>query len=295
ISLRAVSTVHALYKSLPQTTIPLNMANSTISEARWIPENDAYQDEIGMSHENFALNLSEQFSCILYIESGGFDVESDSFEGVMAMSSGNSLYIPKCLLGDLWENKREQHQMQRIIGNIGRPGFSMMVSPQNVRMREIEDDKWVMVNHHPFDGKNSDCFQQTTLHLSFTDYVMPIDVGDHGKRDAQVYFLEAAVSVHDRGEWVGDIDVLRSLASPKLQLIRAIRDCKKKHTDQDILPSRFSQFLTIENWEELIDSPQDAAVVRASGNWQARLAAASLGIQRGHTIRLLSRGICWPC
>ncbi len=36
-------------------------------------------------------------------------------------------------------------------------------------------------------------------------------------------------------------------------------------------------------------------MVRARGNWQARLAAAAFSIQRGHETRILPDEVCWNC
>lgn len=52
-------------------------------------------------------------------------------------------------------------------------------------------------------------------------------------------------------------------------------------------------------WEELLDSPnhrEKAGVVRAYGNWIARLAATCISIQKGHRTILISKSpVCSAC
>ncbi|KAH8745235.1 hypothetical protein F5882DRAFT_471677 [Hyaloscypha sp. PMI_1271] len=144
------------------------------------------------------------------------------------------------------------------------------------RMREPGHDSWTQISHHPFDGKLENNFQHTTLHLTFSDYELPIDVGQHGLRDRQIYFLEAPVSVHDHGEWVGDLDVLKALNSENLRR-RPI--CTGHDSSERADESLLSRAVSLDNWEELLGSPADTAVVRTHGHWQARLAAMVLSIQ----------------
>lgn len=90
--------------------------------------------------------------------------------GVHAISIGNSLYIAKCLLQDPCE--RSPALVERVIGNLGKPGMAMLTSPATPRSREVGYD-YSLVNHYPFDGSESNCFQHTTLHMSYTDWTLP--------------------------------------------------------------------------------------------------------------------------
>jgi len=101
--------------------------------------------------------------------------------------------------------------MRRVIGNIGGPGITMLVPPANPLIREVGPENWNVVTYATYDGKREDSFQGTSLHLSFTGYNPPIVIGEHGAQDAEVYILESAVSVHDHGKWVADLDVLKAL------------------------------------------------------------------------------------
>lgn len=148
-------------------------------------------------------------------ESGSFDIDPYALKSVMAMSSGNSIYVAAPLLLDPADST-PTYQVQRIVGNVGKPGIAMMTAPQKPRMRTLDGDTWNNINHNEFDGVPANSFQNTTLHLSFTDWEMPIDASNHGMRDREVFFLEALVSVHHRGEWVADIDILKMFSDCKL-------------------------------------------------------------------------------
>lgn len=210
----------------------------------------------------------------------------------MAMSAGNSLYVAATLLSDPWQ-RAQDCRVKRIVGNVGRPGIAMMIPPQDPRMRVLEHDSWHLINHVEFSGTPEDCFQHTTLHLSFSDWEMPIDVGTHGARDTEIFFLEAPISVHDRGRWIADLDILKTLSDDKCRRI-IFPPCSCGDFISDPMDG-FSDMTSIDTWEELLESPLEMGVVRAHANWQARLAAAALSIQRGHQTWVLPENVCWRC
>lgn len=61
-----------------------------------------------------------------------------------------------------------------------------------------------------------DCFTDTSLHLSFTEYELPVDTGTHGGRDHSAYYLESLVSVCDGQDWIADLDVLSMFRNDKV-------------------------------------------------------------------------------
>jgi hypothetical protein len=114
---------------------------------------------------------------------------------------------------------------------------------------------------------------------------------------ASPFFLEAPVSIHNRGNWVADVDILSLFAGGGLTVLLATQ-CQGH---QGLIPSEIAkeivthELVTIDSWEELLDTPVESAVIRAHGNWQARLAAAALSIQLGHETRVVPRIFCWLC
>lgn len=70
--------------------------------------------------------------------------------------------------------------------------------------------------------------------------------------------------------------------------------CAQRHENHAVRES-LCRFVSIDSWDEILDSPIEVGVIRARGNWQARLAAAALAIQRGHETRIIPDRVCWPC
>lgn len=64
----------------------------------------------------------------------------------------------------------------------------------------------------------------------------------------------------------------------------------------DIGVSPKSRIISIDNWLQLIE-PQEGrlALVRAHKNWQPRLAAPALSIQKGFFTVVLPEKVCWEC
>ena len=289
-SLKALSTVVEIYKSLPRATVALRIACQPLHKSKWIP----FPDDVVLPRYRrnfvFDLNRAQIFACIVIFESGFLNLGPDSLKAVMAMSSGNSFYIATPLLSDPWTDY-SGNQVSRIIGNVGRPGIAMLVPPQNPRSQSI-DHNWKLINHDEFNGIREDCFPHTTLHLSFSGWEMAIDVGIHGTQDHEARFLEAPISIHDRGKWVADLDPLRTLLGSMVKRINAPQCSGNHSTDDGPLPF---EMVSIDSWEELLEKPLEPGVVRACGNRQARLAATALSVQRGHEVRILPEEYCWKC
>jgi hypothetical protein len=290
-SFRALWTMVDVYKNLTDARIAVKVANTPIHRAKW-----AGPGQSSDCSQRLTLTLAETFSCIARFESGTLDIDPVALQSVMAMSSENSLFIASSLLGDPIEFGRRS-KVKRAVGNIGRPGIAMMVSPRWPMMRKLDPDTWNQINHHDFDGSKDDSFVHATLHISYTDWEMPIEIGEHGTRDREIFFLEAPISIHDRGKWVADVDILRMFSDPKFRLLQP-PDCPG-HEGVD--PLKITQeivdqgFINIDSWEELLDTPLEPAVLRAQLNWQARLAAAALSVQRGHVTGVVPLTFCWSC
>ncbi|KAH6672036.1 hypothetical protein B0J14DRAFT_594991 [Halenospora varia] len=162
--------------------------------------------------------------------------------------------------------------------------------------KSFDYNNWELITHAKFDGTCQDCFQATTLHLSFTDYEQTVDVGRRGIKDTEVVLIESVVSVHDRGKWISDIDIIKSLSSGKF-LVAVMPPCD--HSEQERKYSEdkaVERIVSIDNWEELLDAVEDAtAIVRAHDNWLARLAATAISIQNKRKTIVLPSEICWEC
>jgi len=315
-SLKALAAASKVYGNFPDSTIAIGIIGKPIYSRYWasaistrpetaqsvtskiaIPVNTlAPLTESGLIPVSM-LSRAATFSCLTLFESGHCDVEPTVLEEVMALSSGDSIYVTAPLLCDPLEGKHP-YEMRRVIGNIGRPGITMLVPPANPLTRKAGPENWNVITHAGYDGKREDSFQGTTLHLSFTGYNPPITLNEHGAQDAEVFLLESVVSVHDHGKWVADLDVLKALGSEFLVGVdqSSVGVCSHK---KDQLPS--IALTAIDSWDEFLDLPSYPSVVRARGNWVARLSLAVAGINQfsntnsGRRILLCKDTFCWKC
>jgi len=52
----------------------------------------------------------------------------------------------------------------------------------------------------------------------------------------------------------------------------------------------------VDNWDEFLETPSDGIlVIRAHGNWIARLAFTVLSVNRGVKTIVLPNDVCWGC
>ncbi|KAI0866157.1 hypothetical protein F4860DRAFT_210106 [Xylaria cubensis] len=307
-SLRALVTISSIYSQIPNSTISLGVISHCLPEMAWIPiEKNWLFRQDDPKFRRYQLNRSSTFSCLLLLETGSLSVPPTAFSNVMAMATGDSIYIAKNLISDP-SVKCFAHEICQIKGSIGKPGIALMVPPKNPLIREMDLSNWQCVNHSAFDGKLHDAFSSTTLHLRFTEYIFPVDVGSHGSRDFEIYFLESLVSVHDRGEWVADLDVLRTLEQDstwtvgekplwKQPMLSCVTECEHvRHAKVGSMKgTEYSDIVAIDDWNEILDPPSTVAIVRSLDNWLGRLAAAAVCRQLGFLVIILPGKVCWTC
>jgi len=319
---RALAIVLDIYAQFPKATIALKVVEKPLSQQRWamlykpssirLPDfiSEGEWSEKGIDQRMFgffpySLARRQYFALLATFETGTLNPRPSSLDKVMAMCSGDSLFVAAHLLVDPFESRYlKGSSICRIRGNIGRPGITMMVPPPDLQVKKQNSADWTLVNHDSFDGEVFDSFGGTSLHLSFTEYNRPVNTGIHGVRDAEMYFVEAYVQVHFRGRWIGDIDIISGLESGHFDTYD-ISDSRRwwaldtsqvacMHTAKHI---RKNRLIAVDNWDEFIDIPKDGTIVRAKDNWMARLAAASLSVQRKNRTIVLksSDSLCWPC
>ncbi|KAH7395409.1 hypothetical protein BKA64DRAFT_643248 [Cadophora sp. MPI-SDFR-AT-0126] len=351
-----------VYKLLLSSTIDLGVTLQPFRNAHWVcsaqnralrPKQTAGTSSVVQgSHlkekERFVYHLDrpETFSCIAMFESGSLNTRPSALSSVMAMSTGNSIFVSAPLLCDPSEAPLP-HEVRRVVGNIGRAGIAMLIPPQNPKITTFKPETWSLINHSMFDGKIEDSFQHTSLHLSFTPYSLALIVGDHGAQDKEAFLLEALVSIHDRDKWVADLDILKTFQSPLFSRIQHNYSCNHtctcghtgslpKSSGPAVLLCPYINDCTIcrpkcgcehifgcpglntdsshrsnyenrnrgakplnlaslDNWEDIIEREDMNCLVRANGNWLARLAATVLSVAQGHETIVLSNPICWGC
>jgi hypothetical protein len=152
-------------------------------------------------------------------------------------------------------------------------------------IREINPGAWNVINNAAFNGLQENHFTRTSLHLHFTEYYRPIDLSSRGEQDSRASILESIVSIHDSGTWVADVDVLGVTDSEnwveddnvsavirrgKVGRIASPKSCTCGNT------TSFSDLISIECWDEILDLPSAGSVVRVRGSAIARLATATV-------------------
>ncbi|KAH8597426.1 hypothetical protein B0O99DRAFT_507860 [Bisporella sp. PMI_857] len=284
--LQACSEMVNLYSSFPGATISALVVSYNITLAKL-----AVQD---LSQKS-GLSLAQAFACIAMFESGTCNVDPECLSEVFAMSSGNSLFVAAALLCDPYD-RPNLSTVRRVVGNIGRPGITFLICPPEVKIREADPEQWMSINHNKFDGQLDDCFQNTSLHLSFTEYEFPVDSG-HASRhiiDRSAILLESLISLFDGGKWVAEVDILKTASST------CDGNCRLKNWKETTLKPTSPDYqlaaVSVENWDELIESPTTGVIaVRAHKNWLARLAAMAVSRKQGYYPVILPEDPCWSC
>ncbi|KAL4973001.1 hypothetical protein BDW66DRAFT_169041 [Aspergillus desertorum] len=244
------------------------------------------------------LTRQQAFASILQFESGTLSVDVQEMDSVMAISSGNSLYIAQRLLHDpIPPETLASCAVAHAIGNVGKPGIALLFAPEKPDVREHDVERWHVVNHNSFDGMPSGgSFQGSSLHMSFTGWEGPLRVrGPAAFRGMEAYHLETQISMYDRGEWVADLNVLKSLqSSPDIATCGVYdRDCGHN-------PSAVHcgvKLVSIDCWEELLSPAERPMVLRSGASWMARLTAVSIAHSKGFKCFLLPthKALCWTC
>ena len=282
-SLRALAAAQEVFNKLPNAEVDLAVVSRSLSQAKWAQSLWLLPD--------FVMTRASAVACICMFESGELNLQPEDLEDVMAVSSSNNLYASEVLFCDPYESP-PAHAFRHVIGNVGKPGLVLLLSPRNSILREPDVGSWEMVNHAPFNGRFEDNFASTSLHLCLTGYEQPVNINDHGDRDSVVHFVEAAVSAHERGLWHADLDLLR--LSKRNWSRSSAADCPHDE-EQAADVSLLADFASIDNWYEVLDPPLNPAIVRSQGNWIARLALSAIPSPKKQKMTIIADKPCCAC
>jgi hypothetical protein len=289
-NLEALSVSAELLRQCSSATIPMKISNLSLKKGKWFPH-AAVKADRAIPDLMQGLTRAQSFACICMLESGGIDVGPSYFERAFALSAGNSLYVARVLLKDPADSGPDW-LIERIVGNIGIPGISVIVSAEILRVADAPDDPRA-IQHQPYNDRREDSFSGVTMHLSMTDWRVPVPTGAVGHIDQDLFLTEAYVSVHDGGKWYADIDVLAA-RSETIEAYAEVCRCKTKQ----VKPLR--NFVCIDTFDELLELPEVDAIFRAKGNWTARLAAVCIWRQKKlpATLKVIedhANERCWKC
>ncbi|TRX90100.1 hypothetical protein FHL15_009019 [Xylaria flabelliformis] len=302
-ALLALSQIDQLYETLDGARINLGVLQSQLHLAKWVEWGNG-----GLK------NLTSAFVCIAMMETGEFDIDPSSLENVIALSSGDSIFVASALLRDPLLPAESSKLVKRVLGSVGRSELVFMVPTAEPILKEADPGSWRLINHHAFDGQFLNAFTGTSLHLSFTDYELPLDVGSKGLRDKQAIILESVISLNDGGTHYGDIDIMTAMNALQQGWFRkcnhiyqsavgrcdydlGLDGCNMATSGRVQDQKGFKDILTsLDCWEEVFDFPRKGAgIFRAAGNWEARLAAVAVGGQLKRRVLVLPPNGCMLC
>jgi hypothetical protein len=282
-SLGALHFAFQLYSNLPDAQVELSITKDTLSKYSWSKTNIDDSEH------------ARSFACIASLETGYLNTNPSTINHVMGISVASSLYVAQFVWSDPYV-PLPKSTIRRSIGNVGKKGMAFLISPQNPNMKEPGYDKWKVVQHAPFDGLFENNFAETSLHFSFTGYELPIDTGEHGLKDKDVYFLQSVVQAYEGSNWVADLDILEAFINRtgKGAIWRLATQCRHNAKEaSDFKP--LGNVVSIDCWDELLDDTQQTSIVRANGNWLARLALTVVAYQRGRKVVIADKKVCWAC
>ena len=150
-SAKAVSTAAMIFRKFPDVTIDIHVLQRKVWEAKWLRStvSNMMKSQVHMttsrvtppSLEPYELDLACAFACVTMFDSGHYDADPAELVNVMAMSSGDSLYVGAALLCDPSEDLFSG-DIKRIAGNIGRPGIAFLVPPLAPLLKKVSINEW---------------------------------------------------------------------------------------------------------------------------------------------------------
>ncbi|KAI1754916.1 hypothetical protein F4782DRAFT_528266 [Xylaria castorea] len=304
-SVTALQIATIMYNQLPGATISLRLVDMELHKASWLPDSFAEEQDNLRMYQHWIPRISatdwfqkmtraEAFGCIALFESGRFNIKKEHLADVLTLCSEDSIFVAGIMLGDPSSQSPSGPQIRHLVGSIGQAGLVLLVSPLNPRVRPTGYNPG-SVQHKQYDGRRENKFESVSLHLSFTEWKMPLDWASTGEIDQEVFLLESVLSVMHSGQWIGDIDVLELEKSPVDVFETDCKgDCEVEGTDH----TQTMELISLDTWEELLDPPPSVGVFRARSNWAARLAAASILSQQNNAHSILLIGgtqLCWKC
>ncbi|KAI1173813.1 hypothetical protein F4777DRAFT_589611 [Nemania sp. FL0916] len=291
-SIVALQIATMLYDQLPGATVSLRVVETELHNASWLP--DSFTEDRG-NQSSGPIWLSTTSASDWLRQMTRPEAFGCQLTDVLALCTEDSIFVAGIMLRDPSSSSTKGPEIRHLVGSIGHAGVVFLVSPINTRVRQ-PDYNALSVQHKEYDGKRENKFGSVSLHLSFTEWKMPLDWANTGEIDQQVFLLESILSVMNGGQWIGDIDVLEIEKTPIDVFETDCKgDCEAGEIDEYV---QKMELISLDTWEELLDPPPAVAIFRAKTNWAARLAAVSILSRRGDSHSILIIGgteLCWKC
>ncbi|TRX88740.1 hypothetical protein FHL15_010412 [Xylaria flabelliformis] len=306
INLQAAALIESLYRNMGEASIDVRAVGVDFTKAKWV-NSAVIQTQQKLGGKNMVspqavltpylhakdIDTATCFACIAMMETGSYDLGPGGLRSVFGLCASDSLYITSCLLRDP-ADRLNMPPIQRYTGNIGRAGMALMVPPNEPEIRRYDlIDEWYQYDHNVYAGVMEDCFKGTSLHLSFSQASQAVNLNFSGGPDIEAYFLETLISVYSRAEWIAELDVLGSVTHPNLKSEAEIlkgKTCSCKYP-----ANKDPTIISIDNFAEMLVPPTQPGIIRAKGNWQARLAATALCLAKGYKVVIKEPNTCLAC
>ncbi|KAI1743886.1 hypothetical protein F4680DRAFT_444581 [Xylaria scruposa] len=308
INLQAATLIESLYRNMGEASIDVRAVGVDFTKAKWV-NSAVIQTQQKLRGKNTIspraaprptpylhakdIDTATCFACIAMMETGSYDLDPGGLRSVFGLCASDSLYIASCLLRDP-ADRLNMPPIQRYTGNIGKAGMALMVPPNEPEIRRYDlIDEWYQYDHNVYTGVMEDCFKGTSLHLSFSEASQAVNVNFSGGPDIEAYFIETLISVYNRAEWIAELDVLGSVTHPNLKSEAEIlqgKACSCKHPTNN-----GPTVISIDNFAEMLVPPTQPGIIRAKGNWQARLAATALCLAKGYKVVIKEPNTCLTC
>ncbi|KAG8161927.1 hypothetical protein KVR01_007692 [Diaporthe batatas] len=261
-SLRSLDWANKVYDSLDGAKVSSCVVERGLYDVKW-----------ASSSWHTPATLAMAFSCIAFMDTGKVSLDPESLEQVIALSSGNSLFVSTRLLTDPFD-ELDETAVTRIVGNVGAPGVSLLIPPAASPLTSSLSPERGAVTYASFNGRREDNFKGTTLQLSLTSQRLPLAYGVSGIIDHQVFFVESVIMVHDSGQWVADLDILEAFNITEANRVRIPRRRLQKTCThpEGMLDSVLDAITSVDTWEDVLDTCPGVNIIRAHHNWMARLA-----------------------
>ncbi|CRK44052.1 hypothetical protein BN1723_005969 [Verticillium longisporum] len=159
----------------------------------------------------------------------------------------------------------KQGSIERVFGNLGRSEVTFLLPPSQPMLEKCDLRSWRFINHDSFDGKFIDSLTNTSLHLSFTNYEMPLNVGPRALCDTLAVLVESLVSIMTGANISVIWTYLSMFANKRLEIVWC-EHCQSEASDEMTQFKGQSEVISIDSWAELFDFPMRASIVRAYGN-----------------------------
>ncbi|KAM0131925.1 hypothetical protein ACHAP3_006667 [Botrytis cinerea] len=256
--------------------IESNIVEQSLTTVRWIP----ITESTSTSSLRLTLSRPQVFAYIYMFELGTFNLDPEGLKEVFAISSGNSIFVTSPLLCDPYEQPTGV-EIQRVPGNIVDPELSFIIPPPNPKILEPGVNNWRNLDYKPFRG------------------VLEENLLDGQIIDRPVRLVETIAQLFDRDRRIAGLDIMAALES--IRLSRVV--CRANKDKNDIAcGAEYSIILekddlvAADNWDEILTLNGDSlSVVRATGNWLARLAATVINTQAQRFIISVPKDACWTC